>query len=213
MDKRIIEMGLGRPIVGVDLDGVLASFTGSYAYLLNKQVGNKLFDLYETRFGPTAWPTEWDWEHGVSKEQKRNVWEQISKSSSFWALLSAYDWTREAVNQLSLGRSKWDGLYFITSRTGINPQSQSQYWLNNQAMLAWNPSVLVVSKHEDKLPLLKSLHITHYIDDRWDTMKLLSESGLKTNLFLFDQPWNRQGEIEGVERISEFKEFMEALNG
>lgn len=195
-------------VLGVDLDGVLADFNRAYVKLIHEHTGIQLPTCNRECY-PDVWG--YDKAGGVSRDQERALWKLISQSNTFWASLPPYPWTRDALKMLNLSRVENGGLYFITSRPGRSAQSQSIYWINDNSMLGWTPSVLVVNKPEKKMPLIEALGVTHYIDDKWETMQLLSEKLPFVKGFLFDQPWNRaQGSIEGITRVENFEDFMGA---
>jgi hypothetical protein len=184
-------IGGGLMVIGVDLDGVLANFNAAYTKLIKDFTGIEL-----PKDGPD-YPTSWCYEReaGVTKAQEDRIWKEgILSSPTFWYQLPAYAHTPNALYRLL---TSFKPVYFITSRSGKNCQAQSAAWVRDQwfsyskSLVQPLPAVCVVPSHKNKIDVLKGLAVTHYIDDRLDTMYLMATQRLNTKLFLLDQPWNR----------------------
>ncbi len=193
-------------IPAVDVDGVLACFNTSYRELIKKHTGIETKPVNRENF-PDCW--DYDIAAGVTKEQSREMWKHIATSDTFWRKLPPYEWTEKTLNRLLSGSGP---VYFITSRCGQHAQKQTQEFLERYATNAnVSPSVLVVSSHEKKIPLINGLGITHYIDDRMDSMKLFL-GNVDAKLYLFDQPWNREPlPSNKIKRIVEMGEFLDEV--
>lgn len=194
-------------IIGCDVDGVLADFNTSY--------GMRMFSRFGTdvpSYNRASFPSSWHWERevGLTQSQEDEIWkEDILTSGEFWLNLPRYPWTKTTVTRLS---ELTHPVYFITSRSGKECKKQTEEWLwGCQKQETWVPTVCVVQSHKLKIDVINGLSITHYIDDRLDTMELLA-GNTKAKLYLFDQPWNRDKEIgKRVKRVKEIEEFLKEV--
>lgn len=202
--------------LGLDLDGVLFDFNTAFCQLLEREYVVKMPVVGHD------WPTEWDYPTlggFIDPKQDRQTWSGIcgGKFPGFWAGLPLYSWSTHLMHT---GTTIAQETYFITSRCGPHRLAESTQALHNltdkvimQFKSAWRPTlpVLPVDSHTDKLPIINALRLTHYMDDRFDTMILAGTRCVNTKLALWDQPWNRHADIPGVERLTSVEEFQEWL--
>jgi len=194
-------------VIGVDCDGVLASFEHGYAPLLTKHSGIEF-----PKLGQKDWPTCWDWEFeaGVTKEQADKVWAEIKSSGYFWERLPACEGAPEFLSKLAAFPAD---VYFITRRMGKNAKHQTEYWLS---MNGWKgiPTV-ILSPTYNKAGLCENLGLTHFIDDKTETCENIRNLAPGTKIFMLSRPWNR--EIMAVPRLKFLGEFYiilkETANG
>ena len=173
----------------IDVDGVLANFTDSYAAALSRRTGI-VFPK-----ASSEWPTSWYWDRdaGVSKEDEEETWyKDIIQSKTFWQRLDPVPNAKPALKQLNQMAQRGDQVYFITNRMGVNVKLQTERWLYSHGINY--PSVIVTA---DKAPFMKILKANFFIDDRPETLIEIGNLAEKEawpnfNLFLFDMPYNRK---------------------
>lgn len=174
-----------HPILGLDIDGVLADFVTAYIDAFITHTGKNLFP-------PRPFPWT-DWEHqelcGYTPADSELVWSKLNDSTDFWEQLNAYsdiDHTIRLANHFPT--------YFITSRNGHNVKGQTERWLSRHGVL--HPTVLI-SSHKGLC--CKALGITHYVDDRTENCESVVADSPTTACTMIAQPWNRQ--IPNVPRL------------
>ena len=192
---------------------MLFDFNTAFCQLLSKEYG------VSVRTPSKEWPTRWEYptlDGYITKEQDRAVWKKICSGQfpGFWETLPHYSWS---TGLLKAAAEHSRELYFITSRCGPLRLAESSFALADLAQLIWLdceafPSVIPVDSHERKLPIINALGLTHYVDDRFDTMSLASARCLNTRLGLWSQPWNQQGEITAVTRLTTVEDFEQWLS-
>lgn len=192
--------------VGIDMDGVLASFEHGYAPLLTKHTGIEFPNLGKPGF-PATW--NWDREAGISEAQMGNVWSEIKANPRFWLNLPSHEGAEEFLFHLRCELNDED-IYFVTNRMGVGAKWQTEQWLRTRG---WkNPTVLLTAK---KAGACNVLGLTHYIDDRQENVEDVKSFAPKTQGFMLARPYNK--DILGVARLGTLNEFLavllEAKNG
>lgn len=189
--------------IGIDLDGVLCEFNHAFAELLAEANGKDLL--------PTGWredPSvfhcwEWDLHYGYSSEVIGRALRYVQHSRRFWEGLQPLDGAEEVLRHLNqMAKDGTVDCYFITNRSGLQAKVQTERWLLNRGLCY--PTVLLAS---DKVPLIRSLGLTFYADDRLQTMLELVTTAEKekwlvsSNFYLVDTPWNQVGRIPGLKVV------------
>lgn len=196
--------------VACDIDGCLADFNLDYGRLFIELTGENRFPPdWEECLAANTFPEVWNWESqaGYTPEQVRKVWREITHNDGFWSGLGELPGAREAIRKLNHMANLGHDIYFITNRMGTRAKHQTEIWLYSLGMNY--PTVLVAA---DKLPILKSLGIGVFIDDKPETIQEIDEDYfgesnvkmIKPNLKLYlrDAPYNRtQTYSEDVRRV------------
>lgn len=187
--------------LGVDLDGVLANFTDSYARYLTKETG------IEFPTSSDEWPTEWDWEiaSGVTKAQAKMVWDThiLGKGSRFWLGLKSIDGAGTALRRLNELTREGHDVYFITHRMGDKAKLQTERWLYERGVNY--PTVLLSG---DKVPLIRSLEIEWFIDDKPETVLAVANM-MSWMVYLKAAPHNRDIVLpNNVVRVANVEEAL-----
>jgi len=188
------------PIIAVDIDGVVANFSGAFGKALNKR-----FDVgYEA-----SKQTQWDFAgvQGVTKFQEDAIFKEISGTDNWWLSLEALPNT----NRLMEERKKYQ-IYFVTARfnsAGLPVTDQAAIWLNRNFFIT-NPCV-ILCKH--KGPLLAALNVEYFIDDNVPNIADARVSSPFTKCFLQDQPYNQDYEQGSVTRVKSLNEFFTLIGG
>ena len=201
--------------VGIDLDGVLCEFNHAYAKLLAQAHGKDLLppDWPENREVFCCWG--WDTHYGYPLALQQKVYtEQIRQNPKFWELLAPITGAGTVLKRLN--RLSQDGdidCYFITNRMGVNAKTQTEWWLYRHGFNL--PTVLLTA---DKVPIIRSLGLSVYLDDRLPTMLELIQTAEKekwateTQFYLIDAPWNREGRVAGLRVVTTAQQALEEVN-
>lgn len=137
-----------------------------------------------------TYPTEWDYlDKHITKEQDRELWKSICQSENFWQNLPIYNHSARLLDA-ALAKSK--KLYYITSRSGNRVQYQTERALIGLVGPGnFTGGVIPVQKAEDKIPLINALKLTHFVDDKSETVELANSMCFSTKVAVWDQPWNQ----------------------
>ncbi len=185
--------------IAFDIDGVLANFTDAYAKRLVKVSGENLLPT------PLTIPN-WDWDkhYGYTADQINATWENIIADGLFWQKLDPLA-EPEVFSRINV-LSKFHPVYFITNRVGKNCKQQTEKFLYTQGI--YYPTVLIAS---NKKPIIDSLKIDFFIDDRLETMNELAPLK-KPHFYLKDTTYNQTGRADGVTAVTDVKNALELAN-
>lgn len=186
------------PVVGCDLDDVLADFM------------DKFIEMAKDRYGvPTddRLPIDWAWSNmGWTKEQEASLWQQLHDTPDFWTTLKVLKGVdRELVRTLSDNTS----LYFPTARAQaigtLSTRDQCARWLLNEFNLPF-PTVIVSN---EKGPLAAALKYDYFIDDRPKNCLEVKAARPQCKVFMSDACHNQKDDLSqyGIPRVSGFNEF------
>lgn len=189
--------------IGCDVDGCLADFSSAYVERLIKTTGKDLFTPENNAQNPSCW--NWDIAAGYTKAESSAAWATILTDATFWARLEPLD--RRAIRRLYQQHLYgYDDVYFITNRMGVSPKQQTEDFLAANGYLA--ATVLVAA---DKGPIINSLGLEAYIDDRPDTIEKLVGECPGTKIFIKDASYNR--EVRVGHRVHSVSEMLDILYG
>jgi hypothetical protein len=190
--------------IGIDIDGVLANFTGGFSKVVN--------DLCPGTIPPGYEPKDWNWTDTMTKGMMNQVWQEVRRREHFWLTLQP-----DEFNILSLRKHLQthlrDEVYYVTSRVPDGSTypllGATNRWLMRYNLLRENTSVIVVRKGEVKGEVYSALNISHSVDDRYDNVAAVS-GGHKP--YLLNRPWNASFQwASRVESLADF--FKEVENG
>lgn len=181
-------MSRGRLIkLGLDLDGVLFDFNSAFVELAKATFPDVDFPAVSDK-----WPDNWDYmDDMIGKTGARILWNKIVTSKVFWMDLPFYPHARAL---LTVANQYADELYFITARAGKRVQQQSHEAID--VVMHWLPTVrhgavIPVAQAEHKTALVHALRLTHYVDDKIETV-LDVNSNTGARVAIWDRPWNRR---------------------
>ncbi len=187
--------------IALDIDGVFANFNKGWANLARELHGVEYPAMDDT------YPDKWHyWPDRLNKEQTQTVLDKIEKGG-FWSLLEPYPDAKKFMELAVLHSPIGIHTYFITQRNGRWVKWETELWLHALGVL--NPTVLLVDKAEDKIPMLDALGIDAFMEDNLETAKLARAS--KAYVYLLDRPWNRAENPDGVIRIYSVIEFLQRV--
>lgn len=190
---------------GIDVDGVIASFTNAFVHTVNTIWPGRLPINYE--------PTDWDWGNsGLSKAELDKVYQRIHDTPNFWMYLYPYN---DNVNAIARHRAeyKMDEIYYVTARRdtlGMPTMHQTQEWLRMCGIYGLGTGV-IVDYGGDKVPIFMALQCEATIDDK---LSAVVEHDRKTKgAYLLSRPWNERERPSGLRVVHSLAEFFEAARG
>lgn len=197
-----------RPLhlkIGLDIDGVFASFAPAYQQLFIDYTGKMLFEP-----GDAAFPPCWNWPEfrGHSKEDVSAVWKAITSSITFWERLAPI---QDAVDTLLVSRAFKHDIYWVTSRPGATTKRQTERWLDRHVLP--RQTVCVVPNRSETRPvkglLALGLGLDCYIDDNLDNIRDVATHSPDTRAYLLDCSYNRYADVAGTIRVGSVREMLE----
>ena len=182
-------------VLAFDIDGCLADFTSSYAKRLVKVTGENRFP---TPLTLPCW--NWDKHYGYSNEEIATTWDSIMADRLFWQKLDTIP-DAEVFARINV-LSQTNPVYFITNRVGKNCKQQTEKWLYEQGILY--PTVLIAA---NKRPIIESLKIEFFVDDRLETMNELAVLK-RPHFYLAETTYNQTGRAPGLAVASDVKDAL-----
>lgn len=175
------------PILGLDIDGVLADFVGAYSKLLVERHGKPL---------PEA-PTQWEFPlaFGYTQEEVDQAWAWIAAHPEWWLGLRPLE-----ESQLVLPPTA--DYYFVTARPASpGTLEATEAWLCQCGVS--RPRVIMANR---KGLVAAHLELDAFIDDHPGNLQEIAACSPKTALTLCRRPWNQhtRGKWAEVDRISEW---------
>jgi 5'(3')-deoxyribonucleotidase len=181
-------LGVQALNIGIDIDGVLASFDQAYGQKIIEVTGKDLFPYKP--YEPPCW--NWTEPLGYTKEEDKAAWDAVVKDPDFWFNLKPYPTTTAILTALWRRRAKGDAVYFITTRMGIAPKTQTEEWLMAQQEHRLTsfpfPTVLISA---NKGPVAAGLDLDWYADDKPENVVAVGEAVPHCRTILVDRPWNQ----------------------
>jgi hypothetical protein len=181
---------------GIDVDGVIADFTGAFI----REVNN----IWPGRFPVDYQPIEWHW---IPESDEDRVWKVVKNKPNWWLSLQAYP---ENIRAIALHRIRHpdDELFFVTARVstkGMPPMHQTQIWLNQCGIGGIGTSV-IVDHSGDKSAIFNALECDANVDDK---LEAVIDHVKRTNgAYLLDRLWNRSGRPSGIPTVRGLDEFF-----
>lgn len=188
-------------IIGIDIDGVLASFEHGFVPIMTEVSGIKFPDL-----GKPTWPACWDWDlaAGITKAQQRTAWAKLKVNPTFWLDLPPHPGASAFLKWLS--HRQQDDIYFITHRMGKQAKWQTERWLKRWGYLNV-PTVIMTSM---KGLACRALKADFYIDDKTENCDDVLETSIETHVYMLERAYNRsimnlagRGSLEGFRKLVE----------
>jgi hypothetical protein len=195
-----------RPIkIAFDLDGVLFDFVSAFEKMARQVLGQ---DCLPNPYAHTQW------DFPLSGPDTDKVWAEIKSNPNFWeyyvSALAGADQLEQAFGHDE--RMSMIDVYYITARPDAKAGTalyQANAALQYEGLSATNSSVIVVPYPSAKPGIINALNITHSIDDRAKTVRLIKAScGPSHKTFLMDQPYNRADDDLNPIRVETVTEFL-----
>lgn len=183
----------------LDVDGVLADFVYGFTRLANKLFGSPVYGTLHQR--------SWDKFDGLDRHQIAEVWAEVRESPDFWFSLPTLTKSEdfERINNFP------GSVYFVTSRPGRDPKTQTEEWLIDCGVE--RPTVLVSSKKGEAASILSA---SAMLDDKAGNVIFSQYFAPKTIPYIIDRPYNKfDGEVIGskVIRVATVGEFLDRVSG
>jgi len=190
--------------LGVDIDGVVADFTGAFrrvALEVVKRAPDQPID-----------PEQAVSTGVLSSSEVRRVWDRILRTPNWWTTLTAYEPAQ--VNRLYLlARERQWEVVFLTTRpptAGESVQFQSQWWLERQGF--YLPAVATVPGSRGDVA--NALRLDAIVDDRLlNCLEVIGASQAKSLLLQRqpDQLAEDQASARGIAMVRTLEEAIDAL--
>jgi len=186
--------------IGIDFDGVLASFTYCFTATMRELFpGRGLWAFSEDG------QEDWKYENipGITKEIVNATWEHILASRNWWVTLPKIPTPAELYRLKTL--SQIHDTYILTNRVGQGLLDQCFTWLHAHGL--GSTSVIITRK---KGEFAKLLGLDFYLDDHPGNcvdVAYLSEA----KAFVRDQPYNRFLNNHKITRVYSLGEYLDAI--
>ncbi|MBU6501079.1 MAG: hypothetical protein KGJ89_03050 [Patescibacteria group bacterium] len=183
--------------IGLDLDDVVADSGAAIIEMHNKKHGA---DFKKADFREFSWEKTW----GISRE------ERVKELDEFFATdqLKKINPVAGSVKAIKAIKAQGHELYIITARE-TKEREETKLWIEGRF-----PDAFADVHHTTfgkKSGICKELEIDVFIEDNLATAIDCAAAGIR--VFLFDQPWNREGEFpKNVERVFSWEEVEKKLS-
>jgi len=189
--------------IGLDFDDVVADSGIAIIEMHNKKHGTHFKkEDFENFFFEDTW--------GVPREERNReideffATDQLSKIDPMAGSLAAIRELKAAGHEI----------YIITGRANKDIE-QTEIWIENHFPDVFAGVHFASPSRTEEIPRKKSetcreLKIDVFIDD--DPKNIIDVAGAGVRTFIFDHPWNRQGEFPpSVERVTSWAEIIKKL--
>jgi len=183
-----------KPLVGIDLDGILASFNEEFLRLSRKLLGKpqKGFVVTNFEYSKCGWTT---------KEVDR-IFSHIRHTEDFWKTLEKRPKTSELTKQ-----AKRLEYFFITNRMstdGLPVAYQTEDWLRQKYGLL-DPYVIVTKK---KGEVAKDLDLDYFLDDRFENCLEVKKALPNCEVSVLTATYNTQYSDPKIHRVEEVNSWL-----
>lgn len=170
--------------IGLDIDGVLADFAGSFIKQAQALGYGELF--------PDCTDNVTRWDFGVDEATRLCVWKSLTKE--YWLNLPVIERSRPPL--------PIEPAAYITSRW--LPSEITAQWLRSNGF----PKAKVISVHDPlkKLQAVEDEAIDLFVDDHADTVRHLIDNG--KDAVLFRAPWQATMDCTGLWTINHLGELL-----
>ena len=186
--------------IGIDMDDVIADTIDEFIKFFN--------DKYYKNIQLSEWKNYHTWDCDFFKGDKS---EGIALFDEFFCLkaqkIKPIKDSREILSELG----KNNELFIITSRD-IRFKNETEKFLT-QNFPSINFKIIFSGEiygGKSKSQIARELNLDFMIDDNLDYAEACVQEGIR--VLLFDKPWN-QGDSGKVERVYDWKEILEKING
>lgn len=177
-------------VIGIDIDGVIADFVGSFLPKLNKYCKCKFRDIIDYDF-------EKNINVNISAATIKKLWREVEKKK-IYRELRLIKGSIEALNKLA----KSNTIILITNRKKVN-QKDTVLWLKRHKIPF--EKLVVADSRREKIFEMKKCDIV--LEDSLEIARILGALG-KTVL-LFDYPWNSMN--KNIIRIEDWKQAIDRI--
>jgi 5'(3')-deoxyribonucleotidase len=169
---------LNKKKIGLDIDGVLADFSGRFIEEAKKH------NVYSKDYTFTQSHWEFPYEWG-------SIWNKIKDNEAFWLTIKPLVPSNEL---------PFEPECYVTARN--IPTEWTEKWLSLNGF----PCKPVYStNYGSKVKKIKELKLDIFVDDCWDNFKELNQNGICC--YLFEAEYNKKYEV-GYKRIKNLNELL-----
>ena len=192
---------MDRLNIGIDVDGCVADFSGTYIKL-----ANSMFDLALRPEDQTGWAHQ---SLGLTDAQDNAVWDRINNTPNWWTRLPKLPNTDTLTEWAKAHR-----VFFLTKRNpttvGLSMEDQTANWLRREFFIP-NPTVIIT---EHKGDVARALRLHCFIDDKFENCWDVVKGSPNTYSFLHDAPYNKEIEASlWMRRAQHINDFFSQIKG
>jgi uncharacterized HAD superfamily protein len=182
-------------VLAVDVDGVLADFTLGFYKLLAQWHP-------EYAVQTTAEQKTWDYAN-IAKDHEAETWTRLNQHATFWQDLPSRLTAGEQYKLISLcGEHR---VYFVTNRTGVDPERQTVAWLRARGI--YDPNVIVTP---NKALAVRTVGASFAIDDKPGNILAMHPF---THTTLYGLQYNRSYTGPMDYYVTSLGEWIDFING
>ena len=178
-------------IIGIDIDGVIADFVGSFLPKLNRYCKCSFQDIIDYDF-------EKNINIDISAIEIKKLWREVEKEK-IYRELRLIKGSIEALNKLA----KSSTIILITNRKKVN-QKDTLLWLRRHKIPF--AKLVVADNRKEKIFEMKKCDIV--LEDSLEIARILGVCGKP--VLLFDYPWNRMN--NNIIRIKDWKQAINQID-
>ncbi len=184
---------------GIDVDGVIADFTGAFLREVN--------DLWPGKLPINFVPPNWHWVGFLTKEEISKTWDAIKAKPNWWLSLHGYP---DNVRAIALHRIRYPGdeIFYVTARVevaGMPAMHQTQTWLK-QCGIGGLGTAVIVDNSGNKSAIFNALECDANIDDRLESV--IEHHRNTVGAFLLSRSWNADDRPPYLKVVSNLDEFF-----
>lgn len=168
---------LNTPRIGLDIDGVLADFSGSFVELAKKEGLCKNDKYTNWVFSQPHWNFPYEWQ---------SLWEKVKKDKQFWLNLKPL---------IKGSELPFEPALYVTSRS--IPTEWTEEWL---AINDFPCEKVITTSGKSKVSFIKENNIDIFIDDCFENFYDINKSNIGTACYLMTQPYNLKHDV-GYRRL------------
>ena len=193
--------------IGVDIDGVIADFTGAARRFFKQTFGGPSDEVVQTGWGFESLSTS---EFQMPVNPEGLLWEHVDATPNWWCSLEP----EKGTSKLAEVCANHD-VYFITNMkskhydNGMSVRQQTQYWLKTQFGIEF-PTLIMI---RDKGPIVRDLELNYFLDDKDQNLQnIIDAYPYRTNAcvpFVMNQPYNQH--VLFVPRAMSFDNFAKEI--
>lgn len=191
--------------IGIDIDGVIASFYDAYERAIIAVTGRNLFPIRgkETK---SIHPPVWDWpEHyGYTKDEVRAAWKFIKNDPLFWRRLPVMPDARLVPVFLN---NPDNDVYFITSRPGLRAKAQTEGWFKDT--FGAIPTVMLSDRKGD---VARGLDLEIFVDDKPENCLDVNQKSPDTLVYMPRRDYNENHVPRGTILVEGLEDVLR-MNG
>ncbi|MFD1851721.1 5' nucleotidase, NT5C type [Oceanobacillus bengalensis] len=139
---------------------------------------------------------------GLSDEEGKEMWNN-SLEEIYYTNCPAFP---HAIETLQMLDKAGHSIFYITARPKEHGE-RTKEWMKQKGFPVNDARFFYGMKDEEKIDIIKDLHLDYYVDDKPTILKTLTKEPI--HLLLKDQPYNR--DIDDYERMINWKDFAKLI--